>query len=310
MTLGAVRITLVGTAAGGKSSIANLIVNRPVVPTGVQPTTLAETLITHHDGAADVIVVNGQRSVIPPGEETAAHVRAVFPVASSWIRVEAARRSSLAPGDIETSVLDTPGIRGVSDEARLLCAQAACASADIVVWVFNAEETDDRKERVALRRALFSIGPAPVIFVLNRADCFQRERDPAGALSGAVESRRAMITSVLSSSALPQVVPLAATAGLSAGAASMDGRFRARSARVDLARHAWQLSPSLIENLPRRVEQWRDDDVLRLSRLVQQESGAASFFERLESAVRSVLGRSKSSAIVDGMDTVASDPPE
>jgi hypothetical protein len=309
MALGAFRITLVGTAAGGKSAIANLIASRPVVPMGVQPTTLIETLITYHEVAADVVVVNGHRNIIPTGEETAAHVRAAFPVARSWIRVEAAGRSSLSHIAVETSLLDTPGIRGVSDEARLLRAQAACASADILVCVFNAEETDDRKERVMLRRVLRSIGHVPVIFVLNRADSFQRERDPAGALSRAIESRRAMVADALETSALPEVVPLAATAGLSACAIFVDGEIRTRSVRADLARHAWQLSPCLIENLPRRVEQWQDDDVLRLSQLVRLESGAGALLERLESAARRVLGPSRSSAIVDARDTAASEPP-
>ncbi len=166
-------IAFMGEFNAGKSSIVNALLQRPLLPTGVLPTTRIPCAIEYADIESLIGVREGGIVTPRPLED----LRTVLAEShgGSDTRHSGFERMLLfvrLPTITNLRILDLPGLN-----ARLVrhqsCSEAAIGEADIVVWIDNA--TQFAAASNALSRTRLAKSWQSLILVLNRVD----EIDPA-----------------------------------------------------------------------------------------------------------------------------------
>ncbi len=296
-----------GTTSSGKSTIVNLLAGREIVPIGVQETTTIETRVVHRF-ECDTPVVTYDRVAhrVAPGGSPAELVRHAFRATSEVVTVDAALDSTnwLGFSPVQRwALVDLPGVRAAPRPLRAGPGAPGIPTADLVVCVFNAEETDEGKERLVVRSLAHLPVGIPVLFVLNRADAFERDVEPSRARTEALARRARMIAEVADADRSTPVVPLVARAAFASLASEPVTASARPHSRQALAEHASLLAPLVLQGLPRDVARWSDVAAREVAAAVLKHSGANEFLGRLR-----ILVRERISGLIRATDQGLSEP--
>jgi len=166
-------IAFMGEFNAGKSSIVNALLQRPLLPTGVLPTTRIPCAIEYADIESLIGVREG--GIVTPRPLDDLRTLLVETHDGADVRLSGFERMLLfvrLPTITHLRILDLPGLN-----ARLVrhqtCSETAIGEADIVVWIDNATQFA-AASNVASRTRLAKPWQS-LILVLNRVD----EIDPA-----------------------------------------------------------------------------------------------------------------------------------
>jgi len=196
------------------------------------------------------------------------------------------------PKSTQFKLMDLPGLRNHQDntngEVIKNCRDALCLVA------YNMEETDENRRRELVRQVLVQIkhmggSPARMLFVLNRVDVFRKDDDWQRRQDEHINKVQQEIHDILHKElpehrdALAQLTysPLSSLPALYAR------RIKANSDRVtaadELDAHFNALIPDdLLDDLPRKINKWKDRDFERVSDVVWYNSYGAEFYSCLD----------------------------
>jgi hypothetical protein len=118
-------------------------------------------------------------------------------------------------------VRDLPGLQHVQDGRCLTLMESSIGGRGLLLFAFNAEETDGTKEDYLLAWILTLLAkrradPRSLVFLLNRADAFNRDLDPGKSLREAIAARQTRVFRIMRAAfhrAIvhpPTIIPLAA----------------------------------------------------------------------------------------------------
>ena len=228
------RVVFGGHFSSGKSSMINMLIRQPLLPTSDYPETGVPCVIS--TGAADSIrVVTGSRGrSVPFGTDSIA--ASVSLIGTDGDYRPAPRKVTrlditLAAGPIgpATVWVDSPGI---DDTAETTARAAAVATdADLLIWVVDSRQSMSMLEQAILRDHIGAHGPASVVFIVNafldadtplRWECFLKDEAP---------THRARIEQTIDSGPVPKRIIFSSAR---AAAACPDG-FGGPEARALLA---------------------------------------------------------------------------
>jgi hypothetical protein len=167
---GRLRVVFGGHFSCGKSSMINMLIGRPLLPTSDYPETGVPCVISA--GAADgiQIVAGARERAVPFG--TASIAAAVTLVGADGdyravVKENTRLDVTLASGPIgpDTVWVDSPGI---NDTAEMTARATAVANeADVLVWLVNSKQSMSEAEQAVLREHVATHGPAGVVFLVN-----------------------------------------------------------------------------------------------------------------------------------------------
>jgi predicted GTPase len=228
-------IAVVGTTSSGKSTLCNLLCSRSLLPTGVQETTTHIVDIFHDSTCESPLLVVADldhSSAIErcTSDDAGARHQLAQLMASPGVTKHICLWLSLTtnnnhwfhtgnglPPSVDMIGLplryaipmgsgclirDFPGVQHVGDNARIALLEQFLDPHSIVMLVFNAEETDHTKEE-RLLRGVFQVmcekqmSSDAALFVLNRKDAFERDRDPARGLRQRLDQIRGLLTRLM-----------------------------------------------------------------------------------------------------------------
>jgi predicted GTPase len=164
-----VRLTVGGHFSSGKSSLVNMVIGNPLLPTDELPETGVPCLL--RSGDANRVLVRTGSGVIEIPFATEAISRYVSLIGtdgdyrddiSAVQDVRVILASQPIPAD--ATWVDSPGINDVT--LREVAADLA-RQADILVWVVNSHQALALTEQEFLAAHLSEAGPAGVVFVIN-----------------------------------------------------------------------------------------------------------------------------------------------
>ena len=234
------RVLVVGEAKRGKSSLANALLGRPILPTGVVPLTAVATTVTYGTGEHVTVTFADGRTDAEPLAALADYVTEagnpdnVRAVTAVDVQVPA----PLLAGGVE--LVDTPGTGSVH-EHNTAEATAALAAMDAAVFVVSADPPISASERAWLRQVRDQA--VRVFCVLNKADYLDTDQ-----LAEAVAFTRDIVSAELGGPV--EVWPVSARHALAGDAACADdGWARFVAAFTDY------LDRSLCRDLIRSVAQ-------------------------------------------------------
>lgn len=317
-------ISLVGTTSGGKSTLANLLAGRRLLPVGVQETTTAVTEITHDpvQHAASVLSDGRTRKAFSTdeaccswilnamtGETRLVSVVAALEIGSfGWASqthlIRLLGRRPLSPLGLSSRtslvVRDLPGVQRADDELRLGLLRSSWNLGTTTICVFNSEETDIRKEQQMLGALADGLRADQVpldsmVFVLNRADSFRRDATPEAALAESIRQRTAVIRAAFGRPDKAEskivIVPLSAAAALVVELLRGTVARHSSAERSELLRRlaSWasQLLPEeVLDLLPRRVDHWRRSQRAWVGQMLMERSGYPQLLMILRGHVR------------------------
>ncbi|MBF0233943.1 MAG: dynamin family protein [Desulfamplus sp.] len=324
-------ISLVGTTSSGKSTIGNLLSGHYILPTGVQETTVSVIEIFNnvnycvptltfihnkeilsetpfkHDSDIRTCISNTMLS----SESESIHMRLnvsmnVFNTTwqeSLWNRRKLSLKRQPIPEELGYFkyflIRDFPGFQHEQDINRVGLIKQHLDTKGIILFVFNAEETDSFKEDNLLQ-FLFNLlcehayGWESVFFVLNRADAFYRDNNPEHALEQALNNRQKRIKNIISdiwrntskSKIDVEITPI--SAGI-AFASEMLCWYRNFLSKKDfnylqnkIENEAIILLPDNIrETLPRSASYWDSIQWEQVNQTIYYKSGLAQLINRL-----------------------------
>ncbi len=298
----------------GKSSMINMLIRRPLLPTSNYPETGVPCFIGA--GAADgirVVAGSRQRSV-PFG--TASIAAAVTLIgADGDYRPEPRKITqldvTLAAGPITPDAVwvDSPGI---NDTAEMTArARAVAGDADVLIWLVTSRQPMSELEQAVLREHIAERGPASVVFIVNAfldADtpgCWERF------VNDEAPAHQTRIEQAIDTGSVPKRIVFA-----SARAAAADpDRFGGPQVHALLAEMAgpgyWRATATrsqrvkagltrLVADLARQVSQ--EEARLAAERAKQAKAAGtlerqhSDFLEAVGSRVRSVIARQRDAA--------------
>jgi Dynamin family len=222
-----VRLTVGGRFSSGKSSVINLLIETPLLPTSDYPETGVPCVIT--SGDADQVVVQTGKGTKKIDFTTAAIARYVTATGKDGTLRESirdvqelrvTRGKPVIP--LGAAWVDSPGIddgMGEGDRHRKLAVELGKAG-DVLVWVTPAGATFGETEADFVEAHYSEAGPASVAFVINKwldadtAQCWQAAKARQG-------SYAALITKKLDPDAAPP--PIALVSARAAAEVDPDG---------------------------------------------------------------------------------------
>jgi GTPase SAR1 family protein len=215
------RLAVLGTVGGGKSTLLNLLCGRELLPTGVQATTmrsiqilpapLREQTCLMHGGPqpAEIIVYSdlegraylkelmAQNGSASPG--SASPVRLQLPFSFRLARRLIGSDAATNAVDFRASLclLDLPGFQYLENEHNWNLIAAEIQNA-LCLLIFNAEEVNSHLEDEMLRRLFLHLKQTgkswrQVFFVLNRVDAYRRDINAADAQARRIAQLRRLI---------------------------------------------------------------------------------------------------------------------
>jgi hypothetical protein len=292
------RIDLVGATSSGKSTLANALVGRWLLPAGVQEVTRSPIQVRHTD---DDTVRRLRFRGVTRTLDSDALVRAALTeemrlsvgpiVLTTQTEIGRTLQATAGPRGaprVAFMIVDHPGMRDPTDEERLRLIRRACRDGGLLIVVLDAEETDPTRELPILEAAIGAIVDGPpsrrrrAVFVLSRCDVLLRDEDPQETERVVVErllgvmrevARRQRPRARVPAFDLLPVAPRAAlvAAALGTAAAWLDERDRTRL-QHDLEQVAPVLLPWTLR-LPRSSARWSLSDREEVLRDLRVASG-------------------------------------
>jgi hypothetical protein len=244
-----VRVTFGGYFSSGKSSLLNMLIGDPLLPTDDLPETGVPCLL--RSGDADRVLVRTSDGVteIPFRTEDISRYVSLLGAGGEYrdsIRavqdVRVILRSRPIPAD--ATWVDSPGVN--DQQAITELAAGLARDGDVLVWVTKSGQSMGLVEQDFLAGHLAEAGPASVTFVLNVI----LDADTEAAwerFTGRREQYVRRITDNIQTDGVPaQVVCVSARAAASAGPGSGGAGFGAAEARALLAEISQQGAPRVV----------------------------------------------------------------
>jgi hypothetical protein len=322
------RITLAttGTTSGGKSSLVNLLCGASIMPVAVQEMNVGTVIIDHDptvtslkiplvDGLPPELsgewtglgpdeirrrlthVMDGYRQLREEHREPPApqiHVR--FPT-----RVGSKPELAGLPDGFRLRIIDLPGFKHIADEHNRRVIHDEIRPALCLV-TYNSEETDSIKQGILLDEIVDQVreirgSPARMLFILNRIDVFRRDADWEGhtrsLIAKTMDKVRRSIADALpefgEQAARLQGQPLSTGPALDAHVARAGSHEDAIRALEHIDRVFHSLMPKEVEDLPRSISKWAEQESRMIADSVWRESYGAAFDETLRLHVRENL---------------------
>jgi len=250
------RVLVAGEAKRGKSTLANALLGREALPTGVVPLTAVPTTVTQASAAESIEVEFTDRrresfplAALPDFGTERGNPGNWRNVASLWVRLDA---PVLARG---VEIVDMPGTGSVHAH-NTAAADAALPSMDAAIFVLTADPPVSATERELLRRV--SKLSVALFVVLNKADYLDE-----ASLAEAHEFTRHVVAEV--SERDVRVYPLSARGALGPGGDAGFAAFAADfTAYLESGRMAG-LEASVRRHARRLAQQWLDEVALARS---------------------------------------------
>ncbi|MEQ1779270.1 MAG: dynamin family protein [Nitrosomonas sp.] len=330
-------ISLIGSTSSGKSTLGNLLAGRRVFPSGVQETTTSVADVIHQkmlnqrssifmtnlsdkqsDGVqtiqfeSDTEVMSQLNMLMSLNSASNIHLKiqlsmnAKPKLGKKWMRyyfhnMYLQRKKLLDELEILDGffIRDFPGFQHESDNNRLTLLENYLDRDGLILFVFNAEETDDIKENKLLDR-LFDVlhrqnrNWQSVIFLLNRMDAFYRDIDPNVNLINALTARKQSIRKLIyekwkktiTDSELT-IIPVAAGLALSTELLCWQTDSTTESECQNLKEHVADyglclLPDELTNTLSRDVNKWYFKQWLQVYNAMYFSSGIHALAEKLK----------------------------
>ncbi|WP_164920672.1 dynamin family protein [Thermosynechococcus vestitus] len=203
------------------------------------------------------------------------------------------------PPQTRVQLLDLPGFAYVGDERNAQIIREQCRQALCLV-TYNSAETDAKKTEQLLEEVVIQVknlggSPARMLFVLNRIDVFQEDKDPQKSEQRFVSKTVGQIKDKLKEK-LPEheeaietlkVLKLSARAALYSQLIQQSvGEERAKICeRVD-QQHQVLIGKGILEDLPRNPAKWTDHDCQRVAESLWENSYGQELFKELVEQVQ------------------------
>ncbi len=165
-----VRVTFGGHFKSGKSSLINMMIGRPLLPSSGLPETGVPCVL--ESGQADQAIARTGRgdNKIPCTTEAIGQYVSLIGADGGYrdsIRAVKEVRITLAnrPIPAGTTWVDSPGINDTGEMTEL--AERLARETDVLVWVTKSGATMAQTEQAFVSRHLQEAGPASVVFILN-----------------------------------------------------------------------------------------------------------------------------------------------
>lgn len=319
--LSELRLTIVvaGTTDSGKSSLANLLCGAGIMPTGVNETSACSVVIDHHptDRILRIPPVAGlpdecsgewtnlsdteirQRlERLMKGYLELRYINREPPAPRIELQypIRLAQQPELMglPEGFRLRVIDLPGLKFVSDdhnrqEIRAETKQAFC------LLTYDSADTDPVRSKVLLKeivQTILALGDslARMLFILNKMDVFLTYSTGAEYQHEFIRTKTTQIRSEIAEG-LPEYneqaqaitpLPLSTYPALSAYRALNESTEECIYELERLNNNFYSLLPSIIEDLPRRVKKWRDEERKQAAQAVWQASYGEQFDKALQ----------------------------
>ncbi len=308
-----------GTTSSGKSTLVNLLCGADIVPTAVSEMSAGAVTIEYSEEKALIIQETDQaswecgewRNI--SDEEICQRLERVM---ISYIDNKK-NQSNLAypkfiihypfrllkeyerdlPRGVRVKLLDLPGLSYVGDESNMevirQCREALC------FVTYNSQETDPQKVRSLLLQVVEQVksldaSPDRMLFILNRIDVFRDDKDWIESEKRFVEKTTTSIKHELRVQ-LPEytqaidnldIIKLSTLPALLALQIRSDNQNDSTIACRDADRKCGQLiEETILEDLPRKAENWSSQDRLRVAEDLWKKSYAEEFQEYLNNHI-------------------------
>ncbi|MGI0479206.1 dynamin family protein [Geminocystis sp. CENA526] len=304
-----------GTTSSGKSTLVNFLCGADIVPTAVSEMSAGSVTIEYSEEKVLIIEETTQASW-ECGEWRNISDEGIYQrleqVMISYIDNKK-NQSSLAypkflihypfrlfkeyerdlPRGVRVKLLDLPGLSYVGDETNMevirQCREALC------LVTYNSQETDPQKVRSLLLQVVEqvkSLGGSPdrMLFILNKIDVFRNDRDWVESERRFVEKTTQSIKKELTEQLSEytqeienlKIIKLSTLPALFALQIRSDNQNDSTLACRDADRKCSQLiDEDILEDLPRKAENWSSQDKIRVAEDLWQKSYAGEFQEYL-----------------------------
>jgi len=312
-----------GTTSSGKSTIVNLLCGADIMPRMALEMSAGVVYIHHspdnkkhlkvhetegalwecgewHDLTDDEVrkkltavmdSFNQNKGINQPATP---HIELTYPIAC-FNNPELLALSNL-PKSTQFKLMDLPGLRNSQDSTNATviksCRDALCLVA------YNMEEVDETKRIELVQQVLEQVknmggSPARMLFVLNRIDVFRKDREWQRRQDEHIVKTKTEIKGILHEK-LPEhrdILEQLTYSPLSSLPALHAQHIKINNNRLyaadELDGHFNTLIPeTLLDDLPRRVSVWSDQDFKRVSDAVWQNSYGADFFMALDQHIQ------------------------
>ncbi|BAY52305.1 hypothetical protein NIES2134_100900 [Thermostichus vulcanus NIES-2134] len=307
-----------GTTSSGKSTLVNFLCGAELVPVAVSE--MSAGTVTLEDGDVPSLTIEAT-----PGALWECGTWENISAATIYDKLEEAmvqyldtknRNPSLAPPKANITypiqflrqhrhqlglpfgtrvqLLDLPGFAYVGDERNAQIIREQCRQALCLV-TYNSAETDAKKTEHLLEEVVIQVknlggSPARMLFVLNRIDVFQEDRDPQKSEQRFVSKTVGQIKDKLKEK-LPEheeaietlkVLKLSARAALYSQLIQQNvGEERAKICQRAEKQHQALIGEDLLEELPRNPAKWTDHDCQRVAKSLWANSYGQELFKEL-----------------------------
>lgn len=312
-----------GTTSGGKSSLVNLLCGAEIIPVAVQEMSAGTVVIDHHptkrmlkipsvkDLPADY---SGEWSDLSD-QEIRERLQKVM---DSYRQLREENREPPAPKmeiqyptrlgldpnltglpkGFRLRIIDLPGLKYVADDHNKQVIREEIKPALCLV-TYNSEETDPEKQQRLLEEVVEQIrelrgSPARMLFVLNRIDVFRRDNNWKEQTKNFIDKILDKIrTEVIR--ALPEyqeqakelnVQPLSTSPALRAYQALNYADLRVQSLGKIDKDFASLMPDELVDELPRKISKWKENDCKQVAEAVWQSSYGYDFDETLRGHIK------------------------
>lgn len=328
-------ISLIGTTSCGKSTIGNFLSGHFILPTGVQETTTSSIELCHDPFAiipmltfldkkgnaieekplaTDIEIRESLKEAMLTAHAGRTHIRLQFSMnvaRRDWLRkltyylhqsftdtLPMCAEFQIPQG---FTIRDFPGFQHEQDTARLHLIKQQLDTTDIILFIFNAEETDSRKEDKLLQN-LFTILRQTghdwqnIIFVINRKDAFLRDKNPQEALNQALSERTDRIRKLITTTwgktdnVTVNIVPISAGFIFTTELLWWHDRYLLDADRAYLHGQIVNWSNALlpeatVEKLPRSAKKWRYHQWLSVYKEMHSGSGLSELIHTLKDKI-------------------------
>jgi hypothetical protein len=314
------RITLAttGTTSGGKSSLANLLCGAEIMPVAVQEMSAGTVIIDHHPTQRKLLIppIDGLPRTLtgdwdsPPDTEiktrlqrvmdeyrnlrehgqspSAPHIYLTFPT-----RIGRDPQLLGLPSDCKLRIIDLPGFKYLGDEHNRQIIRDEISPA-LCLLTYNSEEVDPAKQAVLLEEVVHQVremrgSPARLLFIMNRIDAFRRDLYPQIYTEQFIQQTMERVRTLLLE-ALPEyrseitdirAQPLSTGPALYAHLALEGTVEQAVQSLERIDRVFHYLLPASVDDLPRRISEWKPGERRSIAEAVWQSSYADPFDKAL-----------------------------
>lgn len=310
-----------GTTSSGKSTIVNLLCGADIMPRMTQEMSAGVVYLHHSEDNKKYLKINQTTGALwecgewsDLGDEelcekltavmdcfnahkgkdqpTPPHIEITYPIAC--FNNPSLLALSTIPKATKFKLLDLPGLRNSQDitnsEAIKKCRDALCLVA------YNMEETDETRRAQLIEEVLGQVktmggSPARMLFVLNRIDAFNKDKDSERRTDEHVIKVKNEIRTLLSKELIElsdEVLndlaysKLSSLPALHAQCARQGDLSAKLTAIKEIERHFSPLIPEeVLNDLPRNLGKSSEHDLDRVCAAVWQTSHAADFFSTL-----------------------------